>query len=362
MPTLFDPIRIGSLSLKNRIIMAPLTRSRAGISRAANALMATYYAQRASAGLIVSEATAISREGYGWMNAPGMYTDDHEKGWQRVTQAVHRAGGLIVLQLWHLGRLSHPDFLDGELPLAPSAIAPPGVARGTGGKKPYVTPRAMTKDDIARTIEDYARAARRAIRAGFDGVEIHGANGYLIDQFLRDGCNGRTDEYGGGIEGRARFLRETVDAVISAIGAERTGLRISPHNNAPGNPVSDSDLAGLFTRVAQDMNHARLAFLHVREIWKDEAGERPLAITPLIRRAYHGVLIANDAYDLESGNALLQKGLADAVAFGRPFIANPDLVERWRTGASLNSPDVDTFYTGSEKGYTDYPPAVAASV
>ncbi len=356
MPTLFDPLGVGMLRMKNRFVMAPLTRSRAGESRVANQLMAEYYGQRATAGLIVTEATAISAEGYGWADAPAMYTDEQQKGWRLTTDVIRKLGGTIVLQLWHMGRVSHPDFLGGQLPVAPSAIAAPGMSRGTGGKKPYVTPRAMTKDDIKRTVADYVAAAKRARAAGFDGVEIHGANGYLIDQFLRDGSNTRTDEYGGSIPNRVRFLREVAEAVMDAVGADRVGLRLSPINNAPGNPMTDSDLPALYRQVARDMETLRLAYLHVREIWRDEAGAaKPLAITPLIRDIYTGALIVNDGYDLESGNDIIKKGIADAVAFGRPFIANPDLVGRLRKSAPLNQPDPETFYSGGAKGYTDYP-------
>jgi N-ethylmaleimide reductase len=356
MPTLFDPLGVGMMRLKNRIVMAPLTRGRAGESRIPNALMAEYYGQRAGAGLIVTEATAISAEGYGWMNAPAMYTDAHQKGWRLTTDAVHKGHGNIVLQLWHMGRVSHPDFLEGNLPVAPSAIAAPGMSRGAGGKKPYVTPRAMTKDDIKRTIADYAAAAKRAMRAGFDGVEIHGANGYLIDQFLRDGSNTRTDEYGGSIINRVRFLKEVAEAVMDAVGADRIGLRLSPINDAPGNPMTDSDLPGLYKEVAREMENLRLAYLHVREIWKDGTGAvKPLAVTPLIRDIYTGAMIVNDSYDPQTGSEIVKKGLADAVAFGKPFIANPDLVERLRAGAPLNEPDPETFYTSDAKGYTDYP-------
>jgi len=355
MPTLFDPLAAGVIRFKNRIVMAPLTRGRAGETRTPNKIMAEYYAQRASAGLIISEATAISPEGYGWLNAPAIYAEQHRAGWRQVTDAVHKAGGTMVLQLWHMGRVSHPDFLDGKQPIAPSAIAAPGMSRGAGGQKPYVTPRAMAYDDIRRTIDDYGKAARMARNAGFDGVEIHGANGYLIDQFLRDGSNQRTDDYGGSIRARVKFLSEVAVAVIDAVGADRTGLRLSPINNAPGNPMVDSDLPGLYKIVAAEMELLQLAYLHVREIAVEENGKKVLPITPIIRKFYSGTLIANNDYNFASATELVGSGLADAVAFGRPYIANPDLVERFRIGAPLNELDPSTFYTPGEKGYTDYP-------
>lgn len=348
MTTLFDPVTVGKLTLKNRIFMAPLTRGRAGESRIPNALMAQYYAQRAGAGLIISEATAISPEGYGWKGAPALYTDEQEAGWRPVTEAVHKAGGRIFMQLWHMGRVSHPDFQGGKLPLAPSAIAAEGFSRSLGDDRPYVVPRPMTKEDIQRTIADYASAATRAIRAGFDGVEIHGANGYLIDQFLRDGTNRREDEYGGRIENRLRFMIEVTQAVTNAVGSERTGIRLSPMNGY--NSMFDSNLAGLFTQAAEVLDGFNLAYMHVRE-----PSAKPLEITPLMRDVYRGIIVANDGYDLTRGNKAVVQGAVDAVAFGVPFIANPDLVERLRTGAPLNAPDTATFYNGGKKGYTDYP-------
>lgn len=348
MPTLFDPIKAGALSLKNRIWMAPLTRSRAGSSRVANALMAEYYGQRASAGLIISEATAISPMGYGWKDAPGIYTDEQGEGWKAVTHAVHNKGGKIVLQLWHMGRLSHPDFLDGQLPVSASAIAAEGEHRSVEGKKPYVTPRPLTKDEIKLTIQDYVMAAQRAIRAGFDGVEIHGANGYLIDQFLRDGSNVRTDEYGGSVANRVRFLLEVTEAVTSAIGSDRTGLRLSPMNGYQS--MNDSNLEGLFTHAAKELNRFHLAFLHVRE-----TSNNPLVVTAAMRKVYEGVITGNDAYDFAKAQKALNDGILDAVAFGTPFIANPDLVERFAAQMPLNAPQVESFYKGGPAGYTDYP-------
>lgn len=358
--SLFDPLQAGDLALPNRIIMAPLTRARAGDSRKANRLMAEYYAQRASAGLIISEATAISAAGFGWKGAPAMYTDEHEDSWRQVTAAVHEKGGRIALQLWHMGRVSHPALLNGELPVAPSAIAAPGENRslGKGPEAAYVTPRAMTIDDIKRTVADYADGARRAIRAGFDAVEIHGANGYLIDQFLKDSANRRTDDYGGPVENRLRFLLEVTDAVTAAIGAGRTGLRLSPINNYNG--LSDSDLPALYTAAAQALAPRKLSFLHLREPTRTaEGGTKPAALTALIRGHYDGVLIANDGYDFTTATAAVRGGAADAVAFGVPFIANPDLVARFKTGAALNAVQTASLYNGGAEGYTDYP-ALAA--
>lgn len=348
MPSLFDPVKAGTLSLKNRIWMAPLTRARAGASRLPNDLMAKYYAQRAGAGLIISEATAISPMGYGWKDAPGLYTDEQEEAWKGVTHAVHQKGGKIVLQLWHMGRLSHPDFLDGRVPVAPSAIAAEGAHRSTEGGKLYVTPRPLTKDEIKLTVQDYADGAQRAIRAGFDGVEIHGANGYLIDQFLRDGSNTRTDEYGGPIAQRTRFLLEVTEAVTGAIGADRTGLRLSPMNGYQS--MHDSDLEGLFTHAARELNRFHLAFLHVRE-----TSNKPLAVTAAMRKVYDGLICGNDAYDFARAQKALDEGILDAVAFGLLYIANPDLTARFAAHAPLNDVKMDSLYNGGAAGYTDYP-------
>ncbi len=348
MTSLFDPLKAGAISTKNRIWMAPLTRARAGSSRLPNELMAAYYAQRASAGLIISEATAISPLGYGWKDAPGLYTDEQEEAWKGVTHAVHEKGGKIVCQLWHMGRLSHPDFLEGRVPVAPSAIAAEGIHRSTAGNKPYVTPRPLTKDELKDTVQDYAVAAQRALRAGFDGVEIHGANGYLIDQFLRDGSNSRSDEYGGSIGNRTRFLLEVVEAVVSAIGAAHTGLRLSPMNGYQS--MFDSNLEGLFTHAAKELQRFHLAFLHVRE-----TSNKPLTITRAMRQVYDGVMVGNDAYDFTRAENVLEEGLLDAVAFGLKFIANPDLPARFAAHAPLNEPQLESFYQGGAAGYTDYP-------
>lgn len=344
MTTLFEPLKAGALQLKNRVVMAPLTRSRAGESRTPNALMAEYYAQRASAGLIISEATAISETGYGWKDAPGMYTDAHESAWKDVTDAVHKAGGIIVLQLWHMGRLSHSDLI-GKTPVSASAVAAEGEHRSV--HKPYETPRPLTVDEIKQTVQDYAECAQRAIRAGFDGVEIHGANGYLIDQFLRDGSNKRTDSYGGSIENRARFMLEVTDAVVKAIGADRVGIRLSTVNGVQS--MHDSDPVATFTYAAKALDAFNLAYLHVKE----PAG-LGLAV-PHIRKVFKNALIVNENYDGKTAEGVVASGAADAVAFGTKFLANPDLPARIRKGAELNAPDVSHFYKGGVEGYTDYP-------
>jgi len=291
MQNLFEPLTAGELKFKNRVVMSPLTRARAGETRIPNDLMAEYYAQRASAGLIISEATAISPMGYGWRNAPGIYTDEQTDGWRKVTDAVHQKNGQIILQLWHMGRISHPYFLNGALPVAPSAIAAEGEARGlTGEKKSYVIPRTMTQSDIEETIADFAAAARRAIAAGFDGVQIHGANGYLIDQFLKEGSNQRTDKYGGSIENRVRFLIEVCEAVALAVGAGRTALRLSAINGY--NSMNDDHLPELFAHVARELNTRQLAFIELRE---PQSAQR---VTPMMRENFKGILIGNDGYEL----------------------------------------------------------------
>ncbi len=353
---MFTPLKAGDLSLPNRILMAPLTRGRAAADATPTELMVDYYRARVEAGLIISEATAISPQGYGWAYAPGIFEAAHVAHWRRVTEAVHAAGGRMVLQLWHMGRVSHPDFQRGQLPVGPSAIAAKGEAHTLGGKKPYVAPHAMSVDEIKATVRDYAIAARRAMDAGFDGVEVHGANGYLLDEFLRSGSNHRTDAYGGSPENRARFLLEAVEATVRAIGAGKVGVRLSPKN--PAQDMHDADPAATFGHAASALNAFGLAYLHVMEPIK--AGARtPLApgerITPIIRRAYRSTIIANGGYDAASGHHAITKGHADAIAYGVPFIANPDLVARFRAGVALNQPNATTFYTRGPKGYTDYP-------
>jgi len=356
---LFQPTRLGAIEMANRIAMAPLTRSRAGTGDVPRPMAATYYAQRASAGLIISEATQVSATAKGYAWTPGIYTEAQAEGWRRVTEAVHAKGGKIVAQLWHVGRISHPSLLPGNvLPVAPSAITPKGQAFTETGFQPHPQPRALEVDEIRQIVADFAHAASTARKAGFDGVEIHGANGYLIDQFLRDGSNHRTDEYGGSIQNRSRFLLEVVEAVTQAIGADRTGLRLSPVT--PANDASDSNPAPLFHHAVEQLNRFNLAFLHMVE----GATGGPRDIVPdfdfaALRRAFHGPYIANNGYDFAMADAAIREGRAEVIAFGRPFIANPDLVERLKTGAPLAEPDRATLYGGDEHGYTDYP-ALAA--
>jgi N-ethylmaleimide reductase len=352
-PDLFTPIDIGPLALPNRIAMAPLTRSRAAEGNVPTALNALYYAQRASAGLIISEATQVAPEGQGYISTPGIHSAEQIRGWQCVTGAVHVAGGRIVLQLWHVGRISHQSFQPGgKLPVAPSAIRPTGQAFTANGFEPIPTPRALELAEIPGIVAQYTQGARNAMAAGFDGVEVHGANGYLIDQFLRDGTNKRTDAYGGGIENRTRFLLEVVDAVIAVVGADCTGLRISPQNEQ--NDISDSDPQRLFNHVASVLSGKGLAFLHVIE--GDTGG---VAVPPFdykeIKRRFGGIVIANNGFDKERANEAIEEGRADLVAFGKPFISNPDLVTRLYLNAPLAPANRETFYGGADQGYTDYP-------
>ncbi len=359
MTNLFDPIRVGRLTLPNRIIMPPLTRGRAGPAGVPDALVADYYSQRASAGLLIAEATAVNREGDGWPGAPGLYTDAQASGWRMVADAVHAAGGRIFVQLWHMGRTVVAQDLDGARPLAPSEIAATGEQRGKDGvRMPFAVPRAMTQGDIDRTVADFARAAERAIEAGLDGVEIHAANSYLVDSFLRDGTNRRDDAYGGAPENRARFLVEIVDAVSRAIGADRVGVRLSPTNAVYG--IADTKPGTTFTTVARMLNSFGLAYLHVLE---PELGSgHPMAtslapVAPLIRAAFDGPLILNGGDDRARAETAIAAGAADAVAFGTPFIANPDLVTRFSHDLPLAAPDPARFYTPGAAGYTDYPAA-----
>ena len=338
MATLFDPIVLGDLELPNRIVMAPLTRCRADEGRVPNALMAEYYAQRADAGLILSEATAVTPMGVGYPDTPGIWSDDQVRGWSNVTKAVHAAGGRIFLQLWHVGRISDPLYLNGELPVAPSAIAAEGHVSLVRPKRPYVTPRALDTEEIADIVEAYRQGAERAKAAGFDGVEIHGANGYLLDQFLQDSTNKRTDRYGGSIENRARLLLEVTDAAISVWGAQRVGVHLAPR--ADSHDMGDSNRLETFSHVARELGKRGIAFICAREAQADDS------IGVALKKAFGGPYIANEKFTLDSANAILAKGDADAVAFGVPFIANPDLVERLRQGAELNPPRPETFYTG----------------
>lgn len=353
--------KVGKLPLANRFVMAPLTRGRADADRSPNDLMAEYYEQRASAGLIVTEATAISPQGYGWFGAPAIYNPNHVDAWRKVTNAVHRNGGRIFLQLWHMGRVSHPDFQDGALPVGPSAIAAQGEAHTPNGKPPYVTPRALETREIAGVVRDYANATRLARDAWFDGVEIHGANGYLVDQFLRDGSNHRTDRYGGSVENRARFLLEVTEVVAGTWSPDRVGVRFSPRGAY--NDMTDSDPLKTFTYATHELNRFGLAYLHVFEglpgHWSAVPGER---ITPHLRRLFKGPLIVNGGYDRATATRAVAEGEADLVAFGTQFIANPDLVERFRVGAPLNTPDAETFYSTGPHGYIDYPALAEALV
>ncbi|OZI67434.1 alkene reductase [Bordetella genomosp. 11] len=349
MTTLFDPLSIGDLHLPNRIVMAPLTRLRApdGVP---NALMAQYYEQRASAGLIITEGTPVRDDGVGYPNVPGIWSEAQTQGWKQITEAVHRAGGRIAAQLWHVGRVSHPLLLQGRQPVAPSAIAPQGHVSLLRPKQPYVEPRELALDEIPGIIDAFRQAARNAKAAGFDGVTIHGANGYLLDQFLQDGSNRRTDAYGGSVENRARLMREVVDAVLEVWDPKRVGLHLAPRS--PSYSVTESDPARTFGHVARAMGERGLGFLFIRET----AGEG--ALFAMMKREFGGVCIANDGYDAESAAAVVARGEADAVSFGKAYIANPDLVQRLRLGAPLNALNTDTIYdleTCGPGGYIDYP-------
>ena len=344
---LFQPLSAGALLLPNRIIMAPLTRCRASEGRVPNKIMAAYYAQRASFGLILSEATAVTPMGVGYPDTPGIWSDEQIEGWQQVTSAVHDAGGRIMLQLWHVGRISDPVYLDGHVPVAPSAIQPEGHVSLLRPVKPYVTPRALETSEIPAIVEDYRKGAENAKAAGFDGVEIHSANGYLIDQFLQDSSNHRTDEYGGTVENRTRFLLEITDAIIEVWGADRVGVHLAPRGDSHG--MGDSNPTALFTHVAHELGKRRIAFLCARE------SQDKSALGPALKAAFGGVFIANEGFTAETAREAITSGKADAVAFGKPAIANPNLAERIRHGAPWNPPDPQTFYGGDEKGYLDYP-------
>jgi len=355
MPTLLDPVRIGAWNLPNRLIMAPLTRARAGAQRVPNPLMAEYYTQRASAGLIISEATSVTPMGVGYADTPGIWSDEQVQGWKHVTQSVHAAGGRMVLQLWHVGRISHPMFLGGQLPVAPSAIAPKGSVSLVRPETPFVTPRALELAEIPGLVEAFRQGAQNAQAAGFDGVEIHGANGYLLDQFLQDSTNKRTDEYGGPIENRARLMLEVADAVISVWGADRVGMHLAPRGDA--HDMGDSDPLATFSYVANELSRRRLAFLCVREALG------PGRLGPRLKAAFGGSYIANEKFTQGTGEQVLAAGEADAVAFGVLFIANPDLPLRFALNAPLNPPNPSTFYAPGPVGYTDQPalqPAEAA--
>ena len=356
VPHLLQPLNKG-LSLKNRVVMAPLTRGRAGEERMANALMAEYYAQRAGAGLIISEGTAISQQGYGWTHSPGVYTPEQTKAWKQVVDRVHEGESKIYLQLWHTGRASHSSFQpDNQLPIAPSAIAIEGMEAHTSeGKKPYETPRALEIAEIPRVVEEYRQAATNAKEAGFDGVEIHAANGYLIDEFLQSKTNQRSDKYGGSIENRYRFLKEVVEAVLTVWDAGSVGVRLSP--NGSFNDMGSPEYREAFTYFAQQLNSYQLAYLHLLDglaFGFHELGE-PMTIADF-RKIYDGVLIANCGYDRQDGEKAIAEGNTDLVAYGRPYISNPDLVARFEHNWVLNpNPEMDIWYSPGAEGYTDFP-------
>jgi N-ethylmaleimide reductase len=352
---IFSPFELGTLTLPNRIVMAPMTRNRAAAGNVPTALNATYYAQRASAGLIVSEATQVSPQGLGYPGTPGIHSAEQIAGWRLVTDAVHAAGGRIFLQLWHVGRISHPSLQPGgALPVAPSAIAPAGQAWTLDGMKPYVTPHALTTEEIAGVVEDYRRGAAHARQAGFDGIELHGANGYLVDQFLRGKSNQRTDRYGGSALNRARFLIEVTEALVAEWDAARVGVRLSPTN--PFNDMGDGHPAATFAVAVEELNRLKLGYLHIVEPGEGDpvpAGEAPnLAF---FRRLWRGPLMANKGYDLARANAVLRDGNADLVSFATLYLANPDLPARLRRGGPFNAAERKTFYGGGSAGYTDYP-------
>jgi 2,4-dienoyl-CoA reductase-like NADH-dependent reductase (Old Yellow Enzyme family) len=348
MPTLFDPLKAGALTLPNRILMAPLTRSRATPdTRVPTRLQADYYRQRASAGLIFSEATSVTPRGVGYEATPGIWSDEQVEGWKNVTRAVHEAGGRIALQLWHVGRISDPQLLNGELPEAPSAVRPAGTVSLLRPQREYVTPRALELSEIPRVIAEFRKGAENGKAAGFDAVHIHGANGYLLDQFLQDSTNRRSDKYGGAVENRARLMLEVADAVAEVWGADRVGMHLAPRMDS--HDMGDSDRLGTFSYVARELGRRKLAWIAAREAHKDDS------IGPRLKDAFGGVYIANEGFTQETAQAALDAGWADAVAFGKLFIANPDLPRRFAEGAALNAWDAATFYAGGEKGYTDYP-------
>jgi N-ethylmaleimide reductase len=350
MTKLLSPMRLGDLELPNRVIMAPLTRSRADSDgRIPNDLMAEYYAQRASAGLIISEATIVDPMGAGYADTPGIYSDEQVEGWKKVVDAVHAKGGRIFLQLWHVGRVSDPVFLNGELPVAPSAVKPDGHVSLVRPKKEFVTPRALEISEIKAIVSAFKKSAENAKKAGFDGVEIHGANGYLIDQFLQDSTNKRDDEYGGSIENRARFMLEVTDAVLEVWDKGRVGMHLAPRMDA--HDMGDSTRLDTFSYVARELGKREIAFICTREYVADDS------ISPVLKKEFGGVLISNEGFTKDTAVRLINEGTADAIAFGKLYIANPDLVERFEGSLGLNDPDPDTFYSGGAKGYTDYPRA-----
>lgn len=344
---LFQPVKAGELELKNRIVMSPLTRQRAGKMRTPNDLMVEYYCQRASAGLIITEATSIVPMGVGYEDTPGIWSDEQIEGWKKITDAVHDKGGKIMLQLWHVGRISHPCFLHGELPVAPSAIRPAGHVSLLRPVVEFETPRSLETREVKNLVLRYQEAAENAKAAGFDGVEIHAANGYLIDQFIQSSTNTRTDEYGGSIKNRARFLLEVTDAVIQVWGAGKVGVHLAPACDA--HDMGDETPLETFSYIARELGNRKIAFIFTRE------GQSENAITPAIKKEFGGVVIANQGLDVPTAQKLIEAGNADAVAWGKYFISNPNLVEKIKAGKPFTPFDSETFYTKGAKGYTDYP-------
>jgi 2,4-dienoyl-CoA reductase-like NADH-dependent reductase (Old Yellow Enzyme family) len=366
MPNLFDPLKLGAIQLPNRILLAPLTRSRAAPdTRVPTSLQVEYYTQRASAGLIFSEATSVSPMGVGYAATPGIWSEEQTEGWKKVTKAVHEAGGRMVLQLWHVGRISHPLFLDGATPVSASAVKPKGRVSLVRPETDYVTPRALETEEIPGIIAAFKRGAENALKAGFDGVHIHGANGYLLDQFLQDSTNHRSDGYGGAIENRARLMLEVTDACIAVWGADRVGMHLAPRMDS--HDMGDSDRLGTFSYVARELGKRKLGWIAAREALvgdgtklvdsqgRPRAVANPDSIGPILKQIFGGSFIANEEFDQATAERFLADGKADAVAFGKLFIANPDLVQRFASGAPLNRWDTATFYSGGAKGYVDYP-------
>jgi 2,4-dienoyl-CoA reductase-like NADH-dependent reductase (Old Yellow Enzyme family) len=347
MSTLFDPLIVGDLELPHRVIMAPLTRCRASAGRVPNDLMAEYYTQRASAALIFSEATSVDPMGVGYPDTPGIWSEPQVQGWTKITNAVHKAGGRMFLQLWHVGRISDPIYLDGKIPVSSSAIRPSGYVSLVRPQKPFVTPRALELHEIPGVIEAYRKGAENAKRAGFDGVEIHGANGYLLDQFLQDKTNKRTDQYGGSIENRARLMLEVTDAVVSVWGKGKVGMHLAPRGD--GQDMGDSNPKATFGYVATELGKRKIAFLCARESKTDDW------LGPHLKKCFGGMYLVNEKFDQKSGEDVIAKGEADGVVFGKLFLANPDLPRRFKEGAPLNTPDSNTFYAQGPQGYTDYP-------
>ena len=353
--SLLSPYKMGDLKFRNRMVMAPMTRCRAIEGNVPGPLTVTYYSQRVSAGLIITEGSQVSPLGVGFNRTPGIYSPEQVAGWKKVTAGVHKGDGKIFLQLWHVGRMSHPDYLGGALPVAPSAIPVNEEIHTPTGKKKIPVPRALSGSEIKDVVRQFMQGARNAREAGFDGVEIHGANGYLLDQFLRDESNRRSDDYGGSLKNRLRFPLEVARAVLEEWGPGRVGYRLSPHFSLHG--MSDTDPATTFSSCAQELGSIGIAYIHLIEPVGGRLGMTPSGelLAPRIRGKFNGTLMLNGGYDASSGNSVIESGLADLVSFGIPFLANPDLPDRFRTNAPLNREDPSTFYIGEEKGYTDYP-------